>query len=311
MSAPSQPLGVKLVDSIPALQSAIDKIADFDLIAPPVFVDLEGIKLGRHGSVSIMSLYIAAKNTVFLFDIHGLGNSAFITSNKSGTSLKRILESSSYPKIFFDVRNDSDALFNHFGILLDGVQDLQLMELATRGECKRRVTGLAKCIEYDSGISATEKAEWQQIKETGTRLFSPEKGGRYQVFNERPLRPEIVNYCVKDVMLLPKLYEVYRSKLRPPGQRFWQVEVEMKTKDRVKLAQNPKYDPQADNKVLGPWTESYLESAIDAWNDNVMDEAIHGDDDEYEEDDYWLEDDTNARDCIGWEEDMERRGSPF
>lgn len=47
-------------------------------------------------------------------------------------SLKSILESSMTPKVFFDVRTDSDALYGQFGIRLAGIIDLQLMEVASR-----------------------------------------------------------------------------------------------------------------------------------------------------------------------------------
>jgi exonuclease 3'-5' domain-containing protein 1 len=44
------------------------------------------------------------------------------------TTFKEVLESPDTPKIFFDVRNDADALFAHFGIHLRGTLDLQLLE---------------------------------------------------------------------------------------------------------------------------------------------------------------------------------------
>lgn len=47
-------------------------------------------------------------------------------------------------KVFFDIRHDSDALFGLFKINLDGIHDLQLMELATRDLQKRHLHGSAK-----------------------------------------------------------------------------------------------------------------------------------------------------------------------
>jgi exonuclease 3'-5' domain-containing protein 1 len=46
-----------------------------------------------------------------LIDIHILGGKAFSTAGASGKTLKGILESDSIPKVFFNVRNDSDARF--------------------------------------------------------------------------------------------------------------------------------------------------------------------------------------------------------
>lgn len=68
----------------------------------------------------------------YLIDIYVLGARAFSTTDASGNSMKSVLESDSIPKVFFDVRNDSDALYHHFNISLAGVVDLQVMEYATR-----------------------------------------------------------------------------------------------------------------------------------------------------------------------------------
>jgi exonuclease 3'-5' domain-containing protein 1 len=75
------------------------------------------------------------------------------------TSLKTILESPTIPKVFFDIRNDSDALFSHFQISVDGIKDLQLMELASRKGSQNLVARLAKCIEKESPVSTAAKAE--------------------------------------------------------------------------------------------------------------------------------------------------------
>jgi exonuclease 3'-5' domain-containing protein 1 len=272
---------------------------------------LEGVKLGRHGSISIISLYIAPTKKIYLIDIHRLGKTAFSTTNSSATSLKTILESPTIPKVFFDIRNDSDALFSHFQISVDGIKDLQLMELASRKGSQNLVAGLAKCIEKESPVSTAAKAEWQRTKEGASRLYDPKKGGRYEIFNERPIRPEIVQYCAQDVALLPGLYNVYNAKLRPPdgGGAFWRVQVREATKDRIKLSQSPSYDGQAESKVCGPWDEWNIEQAMEAWNDEVMFNAQTGDF-VLNEDDVWVDppnedlddyedNDISARDCMG------------
>lgn len=46
---------------------------------------------------------------------------------------------------------------------------------------------------------------------------------------------------------------------------------------------------------------------MDAWNDDIMNNALNNEDDyddDYEEDDWDKSDDISARDCIGREEDM-------
>jgi exonuclease 3'-5' domain-containing protein 1 len=90
------------------------------------------------------------------------------------------------------------------------------MELAYRTDSRKFVSGLGKCIEKESSISAVAKTEWCLTKERDRHLFAPEKVGRYEVFNERPLKPEIAQYCEQDVALL---------RLSQPGQAFWQIRV--------------------------------------------------------------------------------------
>lgn len=46
--------------------------------------------------------------------------------------MKSLLEDNRLPKVLFDCRMDSDALFGQFGVLIGGVIDLQLMCLATQ-----------------------------------------------------------------------------------------------------------------------------------------------------------------------------------
>jgi hypothetical protein len=37
-----------------------------------------------------------------------------------------------------------------------------------------------------------------------------------------------------------------------------------------------RYDPHSETKAKGPWKRDYLESALEQWNDDVLDEAMHG-----------------------------------
>jgi exonuclease 3'-5' domain-containing protein 1 len=120
-----------LVDSVSALLCLLDNLKNLPTSPPSLYIDLEGVKLGCRGSISILSLYLATTKKVYLVDIHILCSTAFSTTNGAGDSLKAILEASTVPKVFFDIRNDSDALIRHYQISVDGIKDLQLMELST------------------------------------------------------------------------------------------------------------------------------------------------------------------------------------
>ena len=77
------------------------------------------------------------------------------------------------PKVFFDIRNDSDALYSQYDICVDGIIDVQLLELAMRNSSKEFVAGLARCIEKDSTVSGDAKQIWQRAKESVSQLYDP------------------------------------------------------------------------------------------------------------------------------------------
>ena len=239
---------VVIVDTIGAVAQLIDALRYQPTQPPSLYIDLEGINLSRKGSISIMQIHSPYDRSTYLVDIHTLGSKAFLTCGSQGDCLKNILECEQIPKVFFDVRNDSDALYKHFGVHLRGIQDLQLMELATRSFSRRLVNGLAICIRNDVSLSQAEKREWQRIKEAGRRLFAPEMGGRYDVFNERPMPDAIKNYCANDVEILPRLWEYYDQKLTDN----WRGKMIRGSSDRVALSHSPYFNGQGRHMAEAP-----------------------------------------------------------
>lgn len=241
------------VDATGGVTKFLDNIAQIPSDPPSLYVDLEGINLGRSGSISILQVYVHPQRCTYLLDVHALGASCFSTASSLGVSVKDLLESSAVVKVFFDVRNDSDALFSHYGIRLAGVQDLQLMELATRTFPRRHVNGLAKCIERDGPMSPADLLTWKTTKEKGVKLFAPEHGGSYAVFNQRPMPQDIIDYCVQDVELLPRLWALYNGKLT----QAWRERVRASTIDRIVLSQSATYNGKGPHKALPPsgWYE--------------------------------------------------------
>lgn len=231
------------------MASLVDALSGLPTSPPSIYVDLEGVKLSRHGTISIVQFFVLPTNHTYLVDIHTLGESAFLTRGANGSTLREILESDTIPKAFFDVRNDSDALYSHFGINLAGVRDIQLMELATRMYSKKLLKGLSKCIEGDLRITTREMQSWKTTKEKGLNLFATERGGSHEVFNIRPLSEDIILYCVQDVQLLPRLWQTYNSRLN----RNWAIRVEKATTERVDLSKTVSYVGQGQHKALGPW----------------------------------------------------------
>jgi exonuclease 3'-5' domain-containing protein 1 len=239
-----------IVDSKDTMVSLIDTVDDLPTIQASLCLDLEGVNLCRHGSISLLAIYVQAKRHVYLVDVYKLQSEAFKIENDKGITLEAILQNQQITKVFFDVRNDSDALHHHYGIKLQGIEDVQLMENASRPVFRKRyIRGLEKCIEYDAPMSPTEKMEWKGVKDVGHKMFRPEAGGSYEVFNQRPLSDAILRYCINDVQYLPLLRNLYMNKL----DKSWKSKVEVETKNRVTESQQPSYQPQGEDKRYGPW----------------------------------------------------------
>ncbi|KAF2869033.1 hypothetical protein BDV95DRAFT_499346 [Massariosphaeria phaeospora] len=230
---------------------------------PSLYIDLEGENLSRDGTISLLTLHVLPSQTTYLVDVHNLQNSAFTTavSATDDQTLKKVLESAEIKKVFFDVRNDSDALFFHYGIALQGNQDLQLMELAARDYNRKFVSGLGKCL-ASLHLPQREHAECQHVKEEAPKLFAPDKGGSYAVFNERPLQPLIKQYCVQDVVHMPALWQRYNSDMDD----FWRDMVEQATEARVQESQSSGYQPHGRHKAHGCWTKADIKDARKRWN---------------------------------------------
>lgn len=241
-------LQFSLVNTTDAVSDAVNVLEGLPVAPPSLYVDLEGVDLSRHGTISILQIYVLPLRKTYLIDIFELRERAFNTTTVGGNTLKRILESASIPKVFFDVRNDSDALYSHYGINLAGVQDLQLMEFVTRGFRGRYVCGLAKCIEKDAPLTVAERNTWKAIKEKGLQLFAPERGGSYEVFNQRPLSQEILSYCLSDVEFLPRLWSLYNGRMNAELKN----KVNRGAEERVALSQSPSYNGKGQHKALPP-----------------------------------------------------------
>ncbi|KAJ6482474.1 ribonuclease H-like domain-containing protein [Mycena sanguinolenta] len=249
----SSATNIVLVDSISLLHSCLAALENTTSLA----VDLEGVAICRSGTLCIMQLKASESDTIWLVDIVVLGANAFEATGAGGHSLKSILESSSVKKLFFDVRNDSDTLFNLFGVALANVLDLQLLEVAVRSSNLRGpprfVTGLVSCLgTYLAPLkSAAIVRSWAEVKEAGLLLFTPERGGEYEIFEKRPLAPELVKYCAQDVALLHELEVVLHHRIGPRGHN-WEQRVRAESAVRVNFARLANYVPRGQHKALAP-----------------------------------------------------------
>lgn len=239
---------VIVVDDDQKLQALINTIQNRPTQQNFVFLDLEGINLGRNGSIAIIQVLLPPNPTVYFVDVHTLQNKAFETSNDDGHTFQSILESPDIPKVLFDVRNDSDALFSLFQIKLQCLVDLQILEYATRESRGKHVKGLATCVQTESLRLELFSNDWNKIKEEGRKLFAPEKGGRYEVFNERPLPKALVDYCEQDVLLMPGLLRLYAKRLIPG----WAKQLQAIFDARITLSQSLTFNGKGQHMAVGP-----------------------------------------------------------
>ncbi|KAI1116384.1 ribonuclease H-like domain-containing protein [Nemania sp. NC0429] len=241
-----------LLDTPKAISGMVDKLSDLSKspsLAPQIYMDIEGVNLCRYGTVSILQVYVRATDRAHLVDVLKLGKAAFETKGtRTPHTLQSILESEDIPKVFFDVRRDSDALYHHFNIKLRGIHDLQLMELATRKTGRAAVAGLRRCIASNLFMRAAERRSWMAVKEAGATLFDPEKGGSFEAFNERPLPAAIIAYCIQDVLYLPPLWDRYSTRIKTR----WRTKIDEATKARVRESQAEDYVPKGKHMLLPP-----------------------------------------------------------
>ncbi|PNS14386.1 hypothetical protein CAC42_6899 [Sphaceloma murrayae] len=239
---------IHFLDSTTAMQQFLDDLGDCDNQPPRLFVDLEGNNLSRHGTVSLITILLEPERDTYIIDVTTLGQRTFTTPGKDKRSLQTILESSQIIKVFFDVRNDNDALYSLYGIRLNGIEDIQLMELASRTSAKRNVNGLARCIQQDAEMGYEEKKRWHAVKENGKAMFDPARGGGYAVFDQRPLPEDMMSYCVQDVVFMPQLRRTYRQKLCDA----WWKKIERETEARVELSRSPSFQGKGRHMACGP-----------------------------------------------------------
>ena len=159
----------ELIDTTSRLQSFLDGLVD-DTSQPPIlYVDLEGNNLSRYSTLSLIIIFVKFKNKVYFINITTLQHDVFDTAGSNGRIVRAVLESDDIIKVFFDIRNDSNALFGIYGVYVARIEDLQLIELTLRTFDKRRVNSLAKCIKKDSTIGFKEK-QAQKVLRFGGRF---------------------------------------------------------------------------------------------------------------------------------------------
>lgn len=185
-----QPMEFELVDNAQRCAAVVQEL----LRKPEIAVDIEGVFLCRSGEVCIIQV-ADETGKVYLFDITILSSTAFEEGR-----LRELLESTHVAKVVFDGRADNDALSHIYGIAMRNIYDLQILhalKFGTSGD--KYVKGLEKCLEAAAVVPLQDKVHMTSIKEQGKRLFAPDLGGSFAVWQSRPLQQALIDYAIADV----------------------------------------------------------------------------------------------------------------
>lgn len=215
--------GWKLIDTVDLVvemgESLIKSVVCQESTASPLlFRDCEGENLGRHGTITSLSIYVRDANMVFIVDLQVLGDAAFDTPFSDEKTLRATLEDYNIPKCFWDVRQDSNALYKHHKVALNFVIDVQLMENRSRERRdpmmwrRNRLLGYGAAISQDVDLPTYQKELFEEIKALGHNNFESDKSW----VSRRPMDEDLELYCALDVNPMAQLFDLYRPNLTDP-----------------------------------------------------------------------------------------------
>ena len=182
------------IDTEEKFSIAIEEVRKAIQKGETIAVDCEGVELliSRFGSVTLIN--IAVRGQVYLIDVLKIGNAAY------DGGLRSILEDKSINKLMFDCREDADALKHLHNVRLDGVLDVQLLEVMNRirhtGYTKIR--SLMHCLE----LFVSDKT-MIEVKLKGKSSMSQDN----KLWEKRPLSEEMLKYASIDIRAIFKLYD--------------------------------------------------------------------------------------------------------
>ena len=194
-----------LVDVEEALSPAVREIQDSVSRGEMLAVDCEGECLSRKGTLQLLS--VATRNTVFLFDIVELKHAPF------ERGLRAVLESRDVKKLMFDCRGDADALLHQFNVKLQGVLDVQLLEIIKR-PTRNRCDKASKAVQRRNGhktygvirLASLLTCLKRYLKSNILITKKNNKIVRHDQWGARPLSIEQLEYAKVDVLSLFLLF---------------------------------------------------------------------------------------------------------
>ncbi|KAI1035060.1 hypothetical protein LB503_011692 [Fusarium chuoi] len=260
---------VEVVNTIQGVKSLADGIAVLNSShesqqVPLLYINIEPNSLGANGELNLLAIMLCygpeCRRRLFLVDVNLLANQAFSTRGYYGASLRSILDSASYQKVFFDVGYDSHILYTQYGIKLQGVHDLQLMENACWSqERKTRHLQSFDPVVQSLLVHGKNRKSWLIERFNGEWAYGYDARSPHTVFQKRPVVSYIRLYCCRNIRFMPELYE-----------KIWYAVpmimdlVAQEAQRRVDESQEDGHDPLASGRLRSPWSaEQHKE--LDYW----------------------------------------------
>ncbi|KAG7412443.1 hypothetical protein Forpe1208_v009484 [Fusarium oxysporum f. sp. rapae] len=259
---------VEVVNTIQGVKSLADGIAVLNASQrnnlPLLYIDIEQRSLSGNGELNLLTILLCHgpdfRRRLYLVDINVLANQAFSTRGYYGASLRSILNSPAYQKVFFDVRHNSHILYDQYDIKLQRVHDLQLMENACRSdEHKREYLEMFEPLIQNLLVHSKSRKRWFVDKFNGEWLYRHGPGAPHRVFQKRPVIAYIRLYCCRNVRFMPELY----SKTCRATPQIMDL-VAQESQNRVDQSQKEGYNPFASGRFRNPWTAEQNRE-LDSW----------------------------------------------
>ena len=94
---------IVLVDTTALIDQCLSDISPATGLRPKLALDLEGVNLCRHGSVSIVQIFAETSNVIWLVDITTLGREAFDHKDTNGQSLREVFQNPLTVKVLWTI----------------------------------------------------------------------------------------------------------------------------------------------------------------------------------------------------------------
>jgi exonuclease 3'-5' domain-containing protein 1 len=156
---------------------------------PNIGADFEGEDLRRDRELDLVLLHDYVVDQTYILDVYHLQSAAFDTSGTDEKStLRSILQSDKILKLFRDVREESDAIYHHFKVKLDGVLEVWLFMMTANSQgwysATRYRPGLYKTILNGVDMDVDTKNKWIAAKNNGKALWNPDQDGSFDRFTD-------------------------------------------------------------------------------------------------------------------------------